>query len=1020
MKKSLLLFTVRKSNRKSNRLWSAFLLIALFISLTGANVFAQKQISGQVTAQSDGYPLPGVNILVKGTSTGAITDFHGKYTLTVNSDDEIIVFSFVGYKTVEVPIGDKTTINIELEEDVAGLDEIVVVGYGTMKKSDVSGAIVSIKEDDYQQVKTTNVVEALQGKAAGVDITRTSGEAGSGFSILIRGNRTLSGSNTPLYIVDGIQYGSNIDINPNDIASIEILKDVSSTAIYGAKGANGVIIITTKRGEAGKSRISFSAYAGINKPLGEIPYMNAAEYIQYKEDLARFEEYSSSGEWVEDVDVTYEEFEEEGIANGTDTKWLDLIMQDSYIQNYYLSASGGRKGMTYSVSADCTDELGFLQQDEFKRYVLKAGMDVEVNDRVKVGFNAVLRYTDRDRMDFPEKSLRLMNPLAEPYDSAGNLVTNPMSSSTQQTPLWYYQDGYYTEQELSSRIFSSVYTDIKIFNGLIFRSTFNASITSQRNGLFEQAGEDDVNVNIYISPGKSYTWNNILTFSRSFGVHSLGFTAVHEMIAGNTEQYNISGINPSISNSLWYALDGMDEISVSLDGDDYFTESSQVAFLCRINYTMAGKYTAQASLRYDGASRLAEGNKWDYFPAASVAWNVSEENFIKQVNAISLLKLRLGFGTSGNYSVPEYSSVSSVNSSPLYYEFGTDETVSYGYRPSTSGNAELGWEKTSSYNIGVDFGLFNNRISGNIDLYIAKTTDLLQQRTLPAHAAISYIYDNVGETQTKGVEVMLHTINVTSPRANAFTWTTDFSVTANKEEIVELASGVDKDEANGWFVGEPVNIYYNYEQEGIWQEDEEEEMALYEENDFQVGDFKLKDINGDYVIDEDDRVVIGQTNPKWFASFTNRFSYMGFDLSIMIMGRFGHTIQDKVYSGIQVRDVYAESGYAVDYWTPENRSNDLPRLDPSISAINYMPYYSCMLYTDGSWIKVRDITLGYNFSAAWLAQVKISSARLYLSAKNTFVLYSPLYDRGRYDPEKRGSVSWPIPKTFIAGITIDF
>jgi TonB-linked SusC/RagA family outer membrane protein len=992
-----------------------------------ASLMAQITVSGTVISASDDQPVPGVNVLVKGTSAGTVTDINGNYSIQVESGEAVLVFSMMGMLSEEKPVGNQTEINVNMVEDLIGLDEVVVVGYGTMKKSDITGAIISLKDEDLDQVKSTNVIENLQGKAAGVDITRTSGEAGSGFDIRIRGERSLSGNNDPLYIVDGIQYGSGIDINPSDIESIEILKDVSSTAIYGSKGANGVVIVTTKKGKEGTPKISFSAYWGFNKPLGKISYMDRDDYLQFKQDLARFNLYYESGEWPDEAEVFYEPFEERGIVNGTNTDWMDQITRTGNLKNYFLSVAGGKESITYNLSLDHTNEVGMLDQDDFKRYVLRGGMDVKVTDFLSVGTSNVLSYKNRSRMDFPERRVRLMNPLAVPYDSVGDLISNPTVSSTELTPLWYFQDDYYVNEELTSRIFSNVYANFRIFEGLNFLTTFNADISTERKGLSERAGENDVNTEMFIKPSRDITWSNVLTFEKTFGIHHLQITGVHELLKENNERYRIAGINPAIPNSRWYALDGMDEITVGLDPEDddpedegyYYTEKSLLSYLGRVSYSLLSKYVFSASIRYDGSSILSVGNKWDYFPAASVAWNVSEESFMSSINAVSLLKLRAGYGVSGNYAVPPYSSVDKMNLSPLYYEFGSPEVVTYGYRPVYAGNPDLGWEKTASWNLGIDFGIFNNRISGNIDMYKANTTDLLQKRALPAHAAIPFIYDNIGETETRGIELMLHTVNI-SRSGEGFTWTTDLTFTRNSEKILELASGVEKDELNGWFVGEPIEVWYDYEKIGIWQFEDSVEMAKYSDNAFTFGDIRIQDQNNDSIINEADRVVVGTNRPDWYGSFSNRFEYKGFDLNIMIMARIGQTIRDDVMIQMQVRDDYAENGTQVDYWTPENPTNEAPRLDPTVSQISFYPYANTLRYTDGSWVKVRDITFGYSLPTALLEKVKISNLRFYVSAKNAFVLYSPFYDKGRYDPEKEGSTTWPIPRSFFFGLTLDF
>ena len=1023
-----------KENFHRNILSGFLFLIFMLGNLT---LHAQQiQVTGSVKDANTGEALLGVNVIILGTTQGTVTDFEGKYSLNIGVNDTL-QFSFIGYLDEIIPLAGQTVIDVQLVPDIEALEEVVVVGYGTMKKSDVTGAIVSIEEEDFTQVKTTNVIGSLQGKAAGVDISRSSGEAGSGFTVRVRGERSLSGNNDPLYIVDGIQYGSGIDINPNDIASIEILKDVASTAIYGAKGANGVIIITTKQGVEGKPKISFSTYVGLNKPMGELPYLDRSGYMKYKEDLIRLKEYYRTGEWVDTLQPTYVPFEERGIANGTDTKWFDEVKRNGYLQNYFLSVYGGKQGISYNLSLDYTNEIGMLKQDDYKRYLIKGGMDIEVNKHLSVGTSNILSFKDRNRMSFPAKNILLMNPLAVPYDSAGNLLTNPMSPTSEfQTPLWYFQEGYYTREELTTRIFSNVYANVKIFEGLTLNSTLNVDFSTFREGSSERAGETDVNVYMYIKPSKDYTWTNILTFDRTFGIHHLQITGVHEMLWGSTERYRLSGRNPSIDNSLWYAPSSWDPASLSVELDPgakdddafYYTEGSQLAFLGRVNYGLLGRYILTASIRFDGSSRLAEGHKWDYFPSASVAWNIHEEDFMKSTDFISQLKLRLSYGVSGNYSVPIYSAIDKVNTDPLYYEFGTPEAVIFGYRPVFAGNPNLGWEKTTAFNVGLDFGIINNRISGNLDIYNAHTTDLLQKRILPPHAAIPYIYDNVGETKTNGVELMIHSINFAPKKAGGFKWTTDLSFTYNDEEIVELSSGVLKDEANGWFVGYPIKVRFDYEQDGIWQFSDSTEMQMYIDHgmDLQAGDIKIKDQPDpetgqiDTVINENDRVVLGRQFPKWYGSLNNRFEFKGFDLSILITARIGQTVKDDVMNQFPIRDDYEESGMSVDYWTPVNPTNVAPRLDPSISAINYMPYSSALLYTDGSWVKIRDITLGYTLPSNVLDKIRVSSLRIYVGIQNAFVLYSPLYKRGRYDPEKGGSTSWPTPRTYLAGLTLDF
>lgn len=1020
-----------KSNLFQNLARSLVFILASFVIVYTADAQG-REISGTVSDAQSGELLIGVNVQIAGTTVGTVTDPNGHYTLSVESGQSL-VFSYVGYETQTVAITDQTILDISMTLSVEALEEVVVVGYGTMKKSDVTGAIVSIDEEDFSLVKTTSVIESIQGMAAGVDITKSSGEAGSGFSILVRGERSLSGSNSPLYIVDGIQYGSGIDVNPNDIASMEILKDVASTAIYGAKGANGVVIITTKKGTEGKSKVTYSGYYSINNPLGRIPYSDRDSYIKYKEDLERTRTYNSTGVWPDTVDVDYQPFEIKAIENGTNTDWFGELYSTGYQQNHFLGVSGGNEGMRYNLSADYTDDKGILKGDHYKRYVIKANMDLKVNERLTVGSSSILSHKDRDRIDFPDKNLRLMNPLAVPFDSLGNLIDNPMPRSTILTPLYNFYYNRYSRNELTTRIFSSLYADVRIIEGLRLKSLFNADISSFRRGYYETT-DAGVNVGMYMTPSKDFTWQNILTYNKNFGIHHLQVTAVHEMSAGNTERYTLTGHDPAVLNSKWYALPSLPTDNIdSYDPQTWstttllpsYSEGSILSFLGRVNYSLLGKYVLTASVRRDGSSRLSpeDNNNWDNFPSFSVAWNASEEDFLNSLGFLSSLKFRLSYGVSGNYAVPVYASINKTNILPMYYEFGIPETPALGYRPVETGNVNLGWEKTAATNFGIDFGIISNRVSGNLDIYKANTSDILQKRALPAHASIPFIYDNIGATETKGIELMLHSVNVAPSSGPGLKWTTDLTFTRNREKIVELARGVTRDEINGWFVGEPLSVYFDHEKEGIWQIADSAQLDLFNSIpgvDLVPGDIKIVDQNGDTLIDDDDRVVLGTPRPDWYGSLINKFEYKNFDLSIFIMARMGQMVRDRVMNAFPNRDVYDEAGCQADYWTPVNPTNVQPRLDPSVSAVNYMPYQSTLLYTDGSWIKVRDITLGYTVPASLTSRIRISHVRVYLSLKNYFVLYSPLYDKGRFDPEKGGSTSWPTPKSMIAGITVEF
>jgi TonB-linked SusC/RagA family outer membrane protein len=990
-------------------------LVGLICILASFSVYAQpRQISGLVTETGTNEPLIGVNVTVEGTTIGTVTGIDGSYTLNASSG-QTLVFSYVGFETKRVEISDQTVVDVSMSISYEQLGDVVVVGYGTMRRSDLTGAVSSIKETDIIAAKSTNAIEALQGKVSGMDMVRSSGQAGSGYSILLRGARSLTASNSPIYIIDGIDYGSNVNINPNDIVSMEVLKDASSTAIYGSRGANGVILITTRKGTKGKTTVSFNTYYGITKPLGSVPLGDADYFLRMTRDFLRISSAAYDWDTPDDsIDVSpgLSVRELEGYQNGTDFDWVDAQMEDyGTQQDYHLSVTGGSENTAYAVSLDHMVEDNFIPNDKYKRYSLKSDIDSRVTKFLNIGNSSFLSFTDR----ILGRGINYnMNPLTPAFLPDGTLDPEPNDRVPFENPLIDQDPDNYLRQTYQTDIFSTFYGQLSVLNGLTFRTSFNIDLGFGRDGTFtgEYEGIDRLS-SASIRYTNSYRWTlqNVLTYDREFGDHHIQFTGATETMYSRTERAYQAATDLELGKSWWWTLNSgnQDKLIAPSGEEDWLqlSENQLVSFITRLHYGYRGKYLATFTGRYDGASQLAE--KWDFFPSASIAWRISEESFLQNISVIEDLKIRIGYGIAGNQSVDPYSSVGSIMLTPMYYEFGQPENPYLGYRTMYLENPDLKWEKTSTANLGIDFGLLMNRISGSVELYQSHTYDLLQDRTLPPTSAVPTITQNVGETKNQGIEFTLRTVNVNT---GGFNWTTDITFAANKEEITFLVGGVEQDIGNGWFVGHPIDVFYDYDKIGIWQTDETD-ASLYGR---QPGDLKLKDVNNDSTINDLDRVILGTPRPKWTGGLNSVMTYKGFDLTVFVYARIGHMVSDAIET--QWSPDRRENSMERDYWTPNNPTNDYPRLNPGLTRSGWSEA-TVLRYKDGSFVKIRDITLGYTIPPKITSKAYISSARVYLTAKNAFA-FGKYFKQGRYDPEYRGAMGMPIPKMFAIGANLTF
>lgn len=972
--------------------WLFFGLV-LFASQTA---FSQT-VSGTIT-DAEGLPLIGANVILKNKATGTVTEVDGTYEVQATAADTL-VFSYTGYTEQEIPVGNQSVINVTMSTDAELLGEVVIVGYGTMRKSDVTGSIVSVRDEALTDVKSGNVFEALQGRVAGVEINRDNGRAGAGVDLLIRGKRSLRASNGPLVLVDGVPYGDNIDIAPEDIESIEILKDASSTAVYGSRGANGVILITTKRGTSERSRVTFNTYVGISDAFQKVPVYDREGYIRAKTDANR-----NIDDWETDPNPMNVFLGDElaGFENGVSTDWQDLVQQTGTQQSYRIGFDGGSGKIGYSTSLTYFKEKGVMKSDDFERFTFQGNLDGQVNRFLKIGNSNIITYQNRTGRGPRFTDAVLQSPIVEAFDSNGVYIFQPNFANPRKSPLAFLED---EEDERRTRIFSTVYAQFQILPNLSFRTNLNGDVTLRRFGFmypqkvptegFTVSGVDQDN-------NYGWLWNNILSYNLDRGKNRLTVTAAHEVQYRRNEFYGIDGQEQQFDQTLWYNL----STNKNQLTESSLSETGLVSVLGRANYSFDDKYILSVSGRYDGASQLSTGNKWDFFPAASAAWRVISEPFMANVKTLSDLKLRAGFGITGNASIAPYSTSAALNTNPLYYQFGEPgtESAAFGYRPVALASRDLQWERTQQVNVGLDFGILNNRVSGSVDLYKAQTDRLLLQDQLPPTAGFDNVFVNAGKTESWGWEVALRTFLVDTKN---FDWTADIAYFGSREEIVELASGQLQDEANEWFVGQPIDVHYDFNKTGIWQLGEEDNPLFTG-----AGTIKVEDVDMSDTINFDDRIVLGTPRPEWSGSLVTTFKVFNFDLTLNFYAKMGQMIDAGAYA---YDPRMLDNMLAVDYWTPLNPTNEYPAYD---AARAELPFESTLRYRDGSFVKLRNVTLGYTFPQTFIDNSPFSNLRLYASGKNVAILHSKLFDG--IDPERNGSINWPLARLWLVGLDVAF
>lgn len=1008
----------------------ALAILVLLLSYTTIYGQAARIITGKVTDQN-GDPLPGANVVVAGTTTATQTDQNGNYQLTVeNPASAVLEFTFVGYGKQQIPVGNKTTINVVLKEEAIGLNELVVVGYGTVRKRDLTGSVASIKTNEIVKTASNNALQSIQGKISGADVTKNSGESGSGISINLRGNRSINASNAPLFLVDGIEYGSTLDINASDILSIEVLKDASSTAIYGTRGANGVIIITTKKGmtagEASRSKVSVNSYLSFNSPTNLPKLMSVEQDYRLMAERQRYNKEKADSSWgstkLSDyppnvvlsnvVSPPYEKsvyqlYQEGGVD------WFDMILRNSMTQNYELSLTGGDARTAFVISLGYMNEQGLLRNDVLDRYNLRVNVDHKIRKNLSVGANIQYTYRDWDRRaDNIYSQLIKMHAMAQPYLSDGTILDRPSELATSHTnPLLNEVEGYYTNNTLRNRLFGNLYLDWEIIKGLTFRSVFGVDQQGYRTGTYEdymctsnyQFGRGS---SFSATNGQSlgYTFENTLNYKFNIGeINEIQLLAGQSAKQDISETHGVSGIggfDHYIVNS-FYDLTFIPTTGRNISNS--YVQSNMLSFFGRVNYKLLNRYLLTATLRADGSSVLAEGHKWGYFPSVAAAWVLSEESFLRDVEIINNLKLRISWGQAGNAAIDPYRTLTLLGSDKVPYTFGN--TLVQGQVPANLGNPDLTWETTSTYDAGVDLSFLKERISATVDVYYSKTTDLLLYKGLPASSVYPQVIENVGTTENKGVEASL---NLRVIEKKNFSWLADLNFSMNRDKIISLASGESRDVSKpdeALVVGEPVRAFYNYEADGCWKIDEAAEAKIYGKI---PGAIKIVDRNNDNVINDLDKRLYNKS-PKFVAGWNNTFNYKGISLSALMYARVGQWIRYDY--NLAYKPTEQDGSPAVDFWTPENQNAKFPR--PGIVSQNDMP---ALGFENASFFKIRELTLGYSLPPRIINKAGISNLRIYGSLQNFFT-FSNL---DNYDPERGGAISHPLAKQMVFGINLDF
>lgn len=997
------------------------LLFFMVLIVAISSAMAQKSVTGTVTGD-DGTPLPGVTVVAKGTTTGSVTNMDGIYSFQLPDQATKLQFSFIGMKTQEVEIGNQTTINVTMEADVIGLEEVIAIGYGTMKKSDLTGTVSRVNTSKTIDLPNLNVLQSLKGSVAGLSVG-TPDRAGEEPSLKIRGTNSLSAGNKPLIVVDGIIYnGSLNNLDINDIESVDVLKDASAAAVYGSRSANGVMIITTKKGTSEKPVFSFNASYGVANPVSLIPVLDPEQYLQKILDYRIITGQEADPAKINDyLTIT----ESKNLDAGKTIDWYDELIQSAPTQNYVASVSGKTDKTNYYMSATYFGQEGIVENDDFERITARANFTNKVTDWFTLSLKSSF-----SNLDYSGAAIGwtfMLSPYSNMYvDGAdsGELEEFPMEDP-------YYRNPYYNlrsdDHDIRTDLWGMVSSEIKVpfIDGLKWTVNYSLNQRIRKRYVFNDntlAKTQNGSATKQIYDDFDWTLDNIINYNRTFNdVHSVDATFLYSREYRRSDATNASATN-FFNQALGYNSLEMGAVPTVSSG---FGEQNQVAYMGRVNYIYNNTYVLTGTVRRDGFSGFAEGNKYATFYSGAFAWTVSNEAFMQDISWLDRLKMRISYGENGNQAIGRYQTLARMSSSQLSwwlpganYVFGDGGGTSNGVFVSSMANDQLGWETTKVMNFGLDFGIFNNILSGSVDVYSSKTEDVLLRRNIPQISGYTTVWTNIGQVNNKGVEIQLNSRNINT---KDFTWETGFAFDLNRNSIESLfgtdddGDGIEDDDvANRWFIGEPLGVYYGYDIDGIHQTGDSDIPSGY-----QAGDFRIVDYDGNGELTADDRHILGYSTPNYQFSISNTLTYKNWSFYAMINSIQGGG-KNSYYMGNNIVGHNPNAPFAswterfsfpaMDYWTPTNPSNTAAR-------INYTAPRGHYYLEDRSFVRLQDVILSYSFDDGLINKWGLGGLRVYTSGKN---LYTFTKWTG-YDPENATTINGrPMLRTFTFGIDVKF
>lgn len=999
----------RAVNRR-NRILSLLMIFMAFISL---QVYAQDvKVSGNIFAVADKLPIIGANILVEGTTIGTVSDVDGNFSLNVPKNSTIIV-SYIGCETQKIKVTGAKTLNIGLKDDAIGLEDVVVIGYGSQRKSDLTGGIVAVGEDKLKMVSTNNLMDKLAGQVPGLNVTSGKARPGEDQTLRVRGENSLTANNSPLIVLDGIPYSGSLgDIDPDIIENLSVLKDASSAAIYGSRGANGVILIQTKKGKKGAPMVSYKGQVGMEQAERRINMMKGPEYVKYTQDYNRMR-FGFTGDKLDPLKLLNAN-ERDNYEAGLERDWQDVVLRNGLTHNHQLSISGGTESTTYMASLSHLSQDGVVENTGLTRTNIALNITQVFNSWLTVGMGtqAIQKETGGEQ-PYLEAALK-MSPYGIYKDESGNYEDYPMNQTLYYNPMANVDA---VKKNTTRNIFLSTFAEIKLpVDGLSFRTNFGYNYRNKFIGSYYGRNtltgkKVDGSASIENEHYYDYTWENMLKYNKTFGKHKIDATALFSMQQTDLKKSKQEG-ESFVNDDSGYDNMALAEKNKTISSE--LTETAMLSYMARINYSYANKYMLTLTARSDGYSAFGANNKYAFFPSVAGAWNISSEEFMEQTsNWLDMLKIRSSWGANGNQAINAYQTLNRLKLTN--YIWGDNGTVVNGsFLPDNGiGNPNLKWETTRTFNAGIDFSTLGGHLSGSVDVYVANTSDLLMNRTVPIMNGYKSILDNVGKTRNTGVEIALNSRNI---ETKDFRWTTNVNFSLNRDKIIDLRGDGKDDITNKWFIGEPVRVFYDYNVVGTWQANDDFKNSEGKEiqKGAVPGSAKLEDVNADGQITAADKKIIGSKLPSFLLSMGNQFSYKNFYFSFLLNGVFNQTKELHDYNFDRWQPIFNYIS-GMDYWTPENPTNEM-------TSPAYLPYDKHSFYKKMTYVQIKNITLGYNFEKNILNHIGIGALGVNLSVNNLCTL-SNIKNALNYDSDDTNSnliTTYPSARSYVFGLNLTF